>query len=96
MKAATLDPSSRAHFDESSRLLEDPNGCTVDAALWACGVYVGSTRPSAVVPVATKGPKGPVGGTHPAHGVAAAVRGPLGLPRLPLRPLPPIPNNQSK
>ena len=74
MKAATLDPSNRAHFDESSRLLEDPNVSAVDAALGACGVFVGSTRPSAVGPVAATGPTGPVVGAPSAHGVAAAVR----------------------
>jgi len=74
MKAATLDPSNRAHFDESSRLLEDPNVSAVDAALGACGVYVGSTRPSAVGPVAATGPTVPVVGAPSAHGVAAAVR----------------------
>jgi len=38
VKAATLDPSNRAHFEESSRLLQDPAVSVVDTASGACGV----------------------------------------------------------
>jgi len=72
MKAATLDPSNRESFHESSRLLEDPKVSAVDAAFGACGVYVGSTQRSAVAPVAAG--TAPVLGTPSAQGVAAAVR----------------------
>jgi len=48
MKAATLDPSNRAHFEESSRLLQNPDVSAVDAALGACGVLVG--RPARLAP----------------------------------------------
>jgi len=48
MKAATLDPSNRAHFEESSRLLQKPDVSAVDAALGACGVLVG--RPARLAP----------------------------------------------
>ena len=71
MKAATLDPSNRTHFNESSRLLEDPKVSAVDAALGACGVYVGSPR-SSVVGAASS--TGPLVGVPSAQGVAGAVR----------------------
>jgi len=41
MKAATLDPSNRTHFEESSRLLQNPDVSAVDAALGTCGVLDG-------------------------------------------------------
>jgi len=73
MKTAILDPSIRAHFDESSRLLEDPNVSAADTALGACGVYVSSTRPSEKGPVVAMGPTGSVVGAPSAQGVAAVV-----------------------
>jgi len=38
MGAATLTPENRKHWEEATRLLQDPRVSAVDAALGACGV----------------------------------------------------------
>jgi len=44
MRAATLDPSNQAHFEDSSRLLQNPDVSADDAALGACSMLVGKPK----------------------------------------------------
>jgi len=71
VKAATLDPSNRAHFQESSRLLQDPAVSAVDAALGACGVLAAPLQPNGAPAAAAAGA---FVGASSVQGVAAAVR----------------------
>jgi len=71
VKAATLDPSNRAHFQESSRLLQDPAVSAVDAALGACGVLAAPPQPTGAPAAAAAGA---FVGASSVQGVAAAVR----------------------
>ena len=71
VKAATLDPSNRAHFEESSRLLQDPAVSAVDAASGACGVLAAPPQLNGA-PAATA--FGAFFGASSVQGVAAAVR----------------------
>ena len=71
VKAATLDASNRALFQESSRLLQDPAVSVVDAALGACGVLAAPPQPNGAPAAAAVGA---FVGASSVQGVAAAVR----------------------
>jgi len=71
VKAATLDPSNRAHFQESTRLLQDPAVSAVDAALGACGVLAAPPQPNGASAAAAAGA---FVCASSVQGVAAAVR----------------------
>eukprot|EP00168_Porphyra_purpurea_P012841 TRINITY_DN3441_c0_g1_i1.p1 TRINITY_DN3441_c0_g1~~TRINITY_DN3441_c0_g1_i1.p1 ORF type:complete len:439 (+),score=37.21 TRINITY_DN3441_c0_g1_i1:1508-2824(+) len=71
IKAATVDPSNRAHFEESSRLLKDLSVYAVDASFDAGGVLVG---PPAGQDRAASAVDGAGGSGGPEHGAVAAAR----------------------
>jgi len=70
MKADTLDPSNRAHFEEAFRLLQNPAVSAVNAAHGACGVLVG--LPGESPWASTSSGQSASGGSAPGVAVAAA------------------------